>query len=117
MSLRRVRRERAEPRGLNGSLAAVLALLLCHGCAAPQSRYAATVKEVDNREVANCALLSTVVGRSSMVSLGSIGATNAINDAKDNAAGLGANRIVVVSTYDGNAYTPGTATVKAYKCN
>jgi hypothetical protein len=117
MSLRRERRGAAESCGLNPSLVAVVALLVCQGCAAPQSRYAATVKEVDAREVANCALLSTVLGRSLMVGVGSIGVTNAINDAKDNAAGLGANRIVVVSTDSGNAYTPGTATVKAYKCN
>ena len=91
--------------------------LLCQGCAAPPSRYAATVKEVDAKQVDGCALLSTVPGRSLMVGVGSVGVTNAINDARDNAAGLGANRIVVESVDSGNAYTPATATVKAYRCN
>ena len=99
-------------------LAAVLMIVLgCDGCAAPPSRYAATVKEVDAKQVQGCALLSTVLGRSLMVGVGSIGVTNAINDARDNAAGLGANRIVVESVDGGNSYTPATVTVKAYKCN
>lgn len=117
MSLRCVLRDAARPGESIRCLAAVVLLLICQGCAAPQSRYAATVKEVDASQVEKCTLLSTVLGRSLMVGVGAIGVTNAINDAKDNAAGLGANRIVIVSTDSGNAYTPGTATVKAYKCN
>jgi hypothetical protein len=92
-------------------------LLTCQGCAAPPSRYAATVREVDAKQVERCTLLSTVPGKSLMAGVGSIGVTNAINDAKDTAAGLGANTIVVQSVDNGNAYTPASVTVKAYRCN
>ena len=102
---------------VSGLAALVVMMLFCGACAAPASRYAATVKEVDAKEVQGCALLSKVLGRSLMVGVGSIGVTNAINDARDNAAGLGANRIVVDSVDAGNAYAPATVTVKAYRCN
>ena len=100
---------------MNRLATTVSLLLLCQGCAAPPSRHAATVKEVDAKQVEGCALVSTVPGRSLMVGVGSIGVTNAINDARDNAAALGANRIVVESMDGGNAYTRATAT--AYRCN
>jgi len=98
-------------------IAAAIVLLMCQACAAPPSRYAASVIEVDAKQVQGCALLSAVVGRSLMVGAGSIGVPNAINDARDNAAGLGANRIVIDKVDSGNVYTAATVTAKAYKCN
>jgi hypothetical protein len=97
------------------ALAAVL--LICQGCVSTPSRQAAAVKELDTRQVANCTLISTIVGRSLFGGVGSAGAANAIVDAKEQASGLGANVIVVQQVDNGSVYATGSATAKAYRCN
>ena len=47
----------------------------------------------------------------------STSAANALIDAKEQAAGLGANVVVIQRVDGGSMYTPATATVKAYRCN
>ncbi len=96
------------------TLAAVL--VIGQGCASTPSRYAAAVKEVDARQVANCTLISTVTGRS-LIGGSSVAATNAIVDVKEQASGLGATHVVMQNVDEGSMYSPATATAKAYKCN
>jgi hypothetical protein len=98
-------------------LTAVALMVICQGCATAPSRHAAAVKEVDARQVANCTLISTIVGRSLIGGVGSIGAENAVVDVKEQASGLGATHVVIQSVDGGSMYAPGTATAKAYKCN
>ena len=98
-------------------LAAALVLLICHGCANTPSRQAATLKEATARDVARCALISTVVGKSLMGGAAATSANNAIVDAKEQAAGLGANTVVLEKMDGGDTYAPATATLKAYRCN
>jgi Domain of unknown function (DUF4156) len=98
-------------------ITAVAVLLMCQGCANTPSRQAAAVKEMDARAVASCALISTIHGKSLLGGAASNSAVNAIVDVKEQAAGLGANVVVLQSVDSGNMYTPATATAKAYKCN
>jgi hypothetical protein len=93
------------------------ALLLIQACSSVPSRHAAAIKEVDANQVANCTLISTIVGRSLIGGVGTTGATNAIVDAKEQASGLSATHVVIVSADSGTMYSSGTATAKAYKCN
>jgi Domain of unknown function (DUF4156) len=102
---------------VNRILAAITVLLICQGCASTPSSQAAAVKEVDAKQVANCALISTIVGKSLIGGVVSTGGTNAIVDAKEQAAGLGANTIVILTVDSGGMYSTGTATAKAYRCN
>jgi hypothetical protein len=101
---------------VNELLTFVAVLVIGQGCANTPSRYAAAVKEVDPRQVAHCTLISTITGRS-LIGGGSVGATNAIVDVKEQASGLGATHVVMQSTDDGSMYSPATATAKAYRCN
>jgi hypothetical protein len=98
-------------------LTAFLVLLVCQGCANTPSRQAAAVKEVDARAVANCALISTIHGKSLLGGAASTSAANAVVDVKEQAAGLGANVVVMQRVDTGDMYTPASATAKAYKCN
>ena len=102
---------------MNRLLSAIAALLLCQGCATNPSTHAAAIKEVAARQVTNCTLISTITGKSLIGGAGTMGATNALVDAKEQASGLGATHIVVQSVDDGSMSTPGTARVKAYRCN
>jgi len=102
---------------LNRLLTSVIALLVCQGCVSNPSTQAAAIKEVTAKQVTNCTLLSTITGKSLFGGGGSAAATNALVDAKEHASGLGATHVVVQSVDGGNMSTPGTATVKAYKCN
>ena len=102
---------------MNRLLSAIAGLLLCQGCATNPSTQAAAIKEVAARQVTNCTLISTITGRSLIGGMGATGATNALIDAREQASGLGATHIVVQSVDEGNMSTPGTARVKAYKCN
>jgi hypothetical protein len=98
-------------------LAAALVLVICQGCATTPSRQAATLKEATARDVTRCALISTIVGKSLMGGAVATSANNAIVDAKEQAAGLGANAVVLEKVDSGGAYAPATATLKAYRCN
>jgi len=98
-------------------IAAVALMVLCQGCATPPSRYAAAIKEVDARQVANCTLISTVVGKCLIGGGSSIAAENAVVDAKEQASGLGATHVVIQSVDGGSMVAPATATAKAYRCN
>ena len=102
---------------MNRLLTVASIALLAQGCANSPSREAAAVKELDARQVANCTLLSTIVGRSLVGGVGSVGATNAIIDAKEQASGLGANVVVIQQVDNGSVYSTASATAKAYKCN
>jgi hypothetical protein len=101
-----------------GRLSATVALvLLCQGCANVPSSQAAAVKEVDATQVAKCALISTIRGKSLLSGGVATSAANALVDAKEQAAGLGANVIVIQRVDAGSTYAPASATVKAYRCN
>ena len=102
---------------VNKLLPVFIVLLVCQGCASTPSHQAAAVKEADARQVAKCTLISTIVGKSLIGGVGSTGATNAIVDAKEQASGLGATHVVILSVDSGSMYSTGTATAKAYKCN
>ena len=102
---------------MNRLLTAATALLLCQGCVTNPSTQAAAIKEVAARQVTNCTLISTITGRSLIGGVGPAGATSALVDAKDQASGLGATHVVVQSMDEGSMSTPGTAKVKAYRCN
>jgi photosystem II stability/assembly factor-like uncharacterized protein len=111
------RRFRKRITRVNKLLTAVTILLLCQGCATTPSSQAAAVHEVDASQVAKCTLISTIAGKSLVGGFGTVGATNAVVDAKEQAAGLGANTIVIMSVDGGSMRAPGTATAKAYRCN
>ena len=96
---------------------AIAGLLLCQGCATNPSTQAAAIKEVAARQVTNCTLISTISGKSLIGGVSATSAANALVDAKEQASGLGATHIVVQGVDEGTMYTPGTARVKAYKCN
>lgn len=102
---------------MNRLLLAIAGLVLCQGCATNQSTQAAAIKEVAARQVTNCTLISTITGKSLVGGVGATGAANALVDAREQAAGLGATHVVVQSVDEGSMYTPGIAKVKAYKCN
>jgi hypothetical protein len=95
----------------------VMLVLLCQGCANTPSSQAAAVRELDATMVTKCALISTIRGKSLLGGGVSTSATNALVDAKEQAAGLGANVVVVQSVDGGSMYAPASATVKAYRCN
>jgi len=98
-------------------LTLVAVLVMGQGCANTPSRYATAVKDADARQVANCTLISTITGRSLIGGVGSVGATNAVVDVKEQASGLGATHVVMQGVSEGSMYSPATATAKAYKCN
>jgi hypothetical protein len=101
-----------------GRLSVTVALvLLCQGCANVPSSQAAAVREADAKQVTQCALISTIRGKSLLGGGVAASAANALIDAKEQAAGLGANVVVVQSVDGGSMYTPASATVKAYRCN
>ena len=102
---------------MNNFLIAAAVSFVCVGCTSTPSRHAAAVKEADARQVSNCTLISSIAGKSLIGGVGETGATNAIVDAKEQAAGLGANVIVIQQVDPGSMYATGTATAKAYKCN
>jgi hypothetical protein len=99
-----------------GSALAVLALLVA-GCANNPSTQAAAVREVDATQVGKCALISNITGKSLLAGGVATSAVNAMTDAKEQAAGLGANVVVIQSLDGGSMYAPATAKVKAYRCN
>jgi hypothetical protein len=72
---------------------------------------------VDAKDVSRCALISNVRGKSLLTGGTSTNAANALVDAKEQAAGLGANVIVIQNVDPGTAYTTALAAVKAYRCN
>ena len=98
-------------------LATAALVLLCQGCANMPSTQAAAVKEVDATQVGKCALISNITGKSLLAGGVATSASNAMTDAKEQAAGLGANVVVVQGVDGGSMYTPATAKVKAYRCN
>ena len=101
-----------------GRLSVTLTLvLLCQGCASVPSSQAAAVREADAKQVTQCALISTIRGKSLLSGGVSTSAANALVDAKEQAAGLGANVIVIQRVDGGSTYAPASATVKAYRCN
>jgi hypothetical protein len=102
---------------VNKPLTAFIVLLVCHGCANTPSRQAAAVREMDARAVANCALISTIYGKSLLGGATSNSAANAVVDVKEQAAGLGANVVVMQRMDSGDMYTPASAIAKAYRCN
>ena len=102
---------------MNRLLTAVLTLFICQGCATNPSSQAAAIKEATARQVTDCALISSITGKSLLGGGTTAAATNALVDAKEQASGLGATHIVVQSVDGGSLSTPGTAKVKAYKCN
>ena len=98
------------------SAAAILALL-CQGCVNNPSTQAAAVREADASQVGKCALISNITGKSLLAGGVATSGANALIDAKEQAAGLGANVVVVQGVDGGSMYAPATARVKAYRCN
>ena len=99
-------------------LFAIAALsLFGQGCANIPSTQAAAVREMDASQVGKCALISNITGKSLLAGGAATSPVNAMTDAKEQAAGLGANVVVVQSVDGGSMYTPATARVKAYRCN
>ena len=72
-------------------LATAALVLLCQGCANNPSTQAAAVREVDGAQVGKCALISNVTGKSLLAGGVATSAANAMTDAKEQAAGLGAS--------------------------
>ena len=102
---------------MNRLLATAALVLLCQGCANNPSTQAAAVREVDGAQVGKCALISNITGKSLLAGGVATSAANAMIDAKEQAAGLGANVVVIQSVDGGSMYAPATARVKAYRCN
>jgi hypothetical protein len=98
-------------------LATAALVLLCQGCANNPSTQAAAVRVVDATQVGKCALISNITGKSLLAGGVATSASNAMTDAKEQAAGLGANVVVVQGVDGGSMYTPAIARVKAYRCN
>ena len=102
---------------MNRLLAAAALAILCQACANSPSTQAAAVREVDASQVGKCALISNVTGKSLLAGGVATSAANAMTDAKEQAAGLGANVVVIQGVDGGSMYAPATARVKAYRCN
>jgi hypothetical protein len=98
-------------------LATAALVLLCQACANTPSTQAASVREVDASQVGKCALISNITGKSLLAGGVATSASNAMTDAKEQAAGLGANVVVIQGVDGGSMYAPATARVKAYRCN
>jgi hypothetical protein len=102
---------------MDSRFAAVLLLVLCQGCVNNPTSQAAAVREMDASQVGKCALISNIVGKSLLSGGVATSAANAMIDAKEQAAGLGANVIVLQGKDPGSAYAPAMVRVKAYRCN
>lgn len=93
-------------------LTAVLAAML-FGCAT-NARQGASVADADQATIAGCAFAGSVSGTSGVGALAaSTGINNAKNQARDQAAQLGASHIVWLSVVGG--FTPNVSG-SAYKC-
>ena len=94
-----------------------LAATVLASCASTPSNRAANVKEADPGTVSRCQLLGTVIG-SSLIGgvVVKTGGTNAMVDAREQAADMGATHIVFMAVDSGNQYSTGKATARAYRC-
>jgi len=105
-------------RRIVSSLLIALALCACASSTAP-SATARSVRDGDpatlNRE---CKLLGTVSGRS-LFGGGSDEAKvqNAMNDAREKAAAMGATHIIFMTTDTSGMLTAGHASARAYRCD
>ena len=90
-------------------------LLILSGCTTALSPHAKNIIPADYKMVASCTYLGEVHGSSGWGNIAaSQGMQNAMNEAQEQAASLGATHIVWSSIVGGNS--PFT-TAKAYKCN
>ena len=93
---------------------AIAAATFLNGCATAPSAAAARVQEADTNMVASCRYLGDVQGSSGWGNLAaSAGMENAKNEARENAAKLGATHVVWNNITGG--YSP-YVSAKAYKC-
>jgi hypothetical protein len=96
---------------------ALLGAISLGGCAATPTPQAAAVAEADQARVATCELLETVLGKSLIGgSVFTTGGTNAMVEARERAAAMGATHIVFGSVDSGSMYSTGSATARAYRC-
>ncbi len=94
--------------------AAVLACICLSGCAVAPSAAASRVQEADAQMVASCKYIGEVQGSSGWGNLAaSAGMENAKNEARENAAKLGATHILWNNIAGG--YSP-YVSGKAYRC-
>ena len=92
----------------------VSSLLFIIGCATTQSGSAARVRDADMKTVQNCQFVGDVHGTSGWGNLAaSAGIQNAKNEAREQAATMGASHIIWTGTAGG--YSP-YVTGKAYNC-
>jgi hypothetical protein len=87
------------------------------GCASVPSPQASRVKEADDRMVANCELLGTIVGSSLIGGVVDTGAINSMVSVKEQAAAQGATHVVFSGIDGGNQFATGRATARAYRCH
>lgn len=91
-------------------------VLLATGCASQPSLKAAEVAESDEQGVLGCKFLGSVQGSSVIGGVVTTGAHNASVDAREQAAEMGANRIVFLSVEKGGLMGTGSARARAYRC-
>ena len=92
----------------------VLPLMLM-GCATAPSPQAVAVRDADQKMVESCEFVGDVTGASGWGGIAaSVGTKNAQNEARDQAAGLGATHVVWSALAGG--WSP-SVSGKAYRCN
>lgn len=95
----------------------VIAALTAAGCAAKATPRAAALIEADPNGVAGCKLLGTVRGGSMFGgAAAAVAADNAMIDAREKAAKMGATHLVFLSVDGGNSNVGAQATARAYAC-
>lgn len=100
-----------------GLISIVIGAALIASCAATPSITASGVKEADLKMIESCQFVGTVFGNSMLgVAVASTSASNAVVDAKEKAAALGATHIVIETMKSADLNGGSQATVRAYKC-
>ena len=99
---------------LDSFLTFFFVILILFGCATAPSPKASNIQDADYRQVKNCRFVGDVYGSSGWGNLAaSTGIQNAKNEAREQAAAIGATHIVWVQIVGGSSpYVVG----KAYRC-
>ncbi|MBI5665281.1 MAG: DUF4156 domain-containing protein [Nitrospirae bacterium] len=93
----------------------IAVIVICTGCVTLLSKNGALVRFEENGEkVANCKFMGTVRGASPAGLIKDLKLENALNEARNNAALLGANTVVIISK--GSMFDQTVIHGKAYHC-
>jgi Domain of unknown function (DUF4156) len=99
----------------------ILALLCVAGCGSSPSTPSAEARKVNEGDPAvlnrDCKLLGTVNGRSMFGGADEARVQNAMNDAREKAAALGATHVVFLATDTKGILNRGNASARAYRCD